>query len=329
MGLCIAQDRESLLEVWANATELDPDNGAAALHALPESFRTVRVWSEIRPVQDHVTALKPAFEGLRAQAVEPAGVAAALAHHFRDESRALAWRESVDRVAAALRWAPRFERMRRYAALALAEGLAAVDGQRAALLELAECPHAFMEAAERDRFERLFEEFKSAYVDAYSRCHEELFGGRVRISSAALHNLEMLSDLHAIDKGRLDRIQVFGRWLKQNRCELRVREILQDWPRCHCNFNPAAGRHLVAAPERIKREIRVGIERCRTRLREASRLIIEELESMRADEGVAKQIAALLSRGPMIPLKPGAIAVLNAVIQRHSTAMRRQSSDGS
>jgi hypothetical protein len=57
-------------------------------------------------------------------------------------------------------------------------------------------------------------------------------------------------------------------------------------------------------------------------------LIIQELKNLRVDDHHSKEIAALLSHGTMVPLKPRSIEILNQVIQRHTgdfiSEIRRQ-----
>ncbi len=135
----------------------------------------------------------------------------------------------------------------------------------------------------------------------------------------ALHNLEMLSNLHYTDKSHLNRVRIIGEWLHGSQCELPVRAILDKYPRCYCNFDPSGNTQMSALVEQINRAILDGIEYFRNALRKCSRTIIEEIKSLRVDENHARQIAALLSRGPMVPLKPRAIDILNEVIQKHAT----------
>jgi hypothetical protein len=141
-------------------------------------------------------------------------------------------------------------------------------------------------------------------------------GADSNIDLTALHNLELLSSLDCADKKALNRIRLIGRWLSRNRCQLPLRGILEDYPRCYCNYNPIGGPSLQTLANQVNSAIRDGIESVRNVLRSRARIIIEELRTMNLDDGQAKMIAALLSRGPMVPLKPGAVEALNGIVRR-------------
>jgi len=138
------------------------------------------------------------------------------------------------------------------------------------------------------------------------------------VNSTALHNLELLSNLHYIDKGPLNRVRIIGKWLHRRQCALPAGEILQKYPRCYCNFNPSGNTQTSALVEQINSAILDGLGYLRSILRKCSRTIIEEIKYLKVDDNHARQIASLLSRGPMIALKPRSIEILNNVIQKHA-----------
>lgn len=315
-----------LLNWWASIHKMDPSLPSGGLEALPESFRTVRLWNEIKSLQGHLDLLRPAMHALRRQEISFTELMTQVFEHFKDQSRMLAWKQSLEKIVAAIQWAPEFEQARSYVSLAFPTGQARLDELRNALLEMIDHPHRLMDAAERDNFERMLEEFKNGYIDLYHSRHEDTVHitadsskSEPKVNSTALHNLEMLSNLHYTDKSHLNRVRIVGKWLHGSQCGLPVREILDKYPRCHCNFNPGGNAQRSALVEQINTAILEGIEYFRNILRKCSRTIIEELKNLKVDDNHAKQIAALLSRGPMIPLKPRAIDILNEVIQRHAT----------
>src|SRR5262249_12894071 len=114
----------------------------------------------------------------------------------------------------------------------------------------------------------------------------------------------------------LNRVRIIGTWVRSQQCRLPVRQILEQQPHCYCNFNPAASK-LAESSARLNGVIEEGLEYFRTILRKCNRIIIQELRAMHVDDYHSKQIAALLSRGPMIPLKPQSVDILNRMISAH------------
>jgi hypothetical protein len=140
------------------------------------------------------------------------------------------------------------------------------------------------------------------------------------VDSTALRNLELLSNLYYTDKSHLNRVRIIGKWLQGNQCQLPVAKILNHYPRCYCNFNPMGHMPSGILINQINLAIRNGIDYFRNALRKCSNIVVEEVKAQRIDEAHAKQIAALLSQGQMVPLKLRAINILNGIIQKHSTA---------
>jgi hypothetical protein len=233
------------------------------------------------------------------------------------------WYDSVGGLAALMCWHPAYERACDYVRGALPTGDPAIDQLRSSLLELMSQPHRFLEASEREAFDRTFEEFRPRYVERYVRAHEETVGNgsgpageQPGVDRQALQNLELLSRLVRADRNSLARVRVLLAWRAAQRCRLRVRTILEDHPRCHCSFIPGASLSVQASAAELNRTIHEGIELLRAALRQQSKAIIAGLESESTDESDARQVAALLSQGSMVQLRPGTIEILNSVLRR-------------
>ncbi len=140
-----------------------------------------------------------------------------------------------------------------------------------------------------------------------------------KVDSRALQNLELLSDLLYTDKSYLNKVRILGKWILHSQCLLPVRRILERYPRCYCNFNPAGNRELTESAAQINSLIEEGIEYFRAALRTCSLMIIEDVKNLKVDELHSKQIAALLSRGPLEPLRAKTITILNRIIAKHSS----------
>jgi len=223
-----------------------------------------------------------------------------------------------------LQWLHSFEHAREYVRNAFPTGQAKLDQIRETLLQAMDQPDRFLETSEREAFDRDFLEFKQGYIDYYHSVHEvglEIVGDaektQAKVDATALRNLELLSALHYMDKSYLNRVRIIGKWAQRNRCHLPVREVLDHFPRCYCNFNPSGSQRLAESVTRVNALISESIGYFRAILRKCTKIIIEDLKTLRVDDYNSKQIAAVLSHGPMIPLGQQAVDILNRIIEKH------------
>ena len=310
-----------LFEWWATvAAAATPE----ALSSLPDSFRTLRFWNEVRSYEIFRALLEEFFARFRAGKIELEEALQQVARGFSHSPEQLAaWKRQHEKLSALLVWAPGFERAREYLASAFATGLESLDAARLDLLEAAARPLEFLESANREEFDRGFLQFRERYGEAYEHLHERTLKiaadseAGTGVDQAALRNLELLSKLHHTDKSYVNRVRVIGRWLQTRQCALPVREVLARHPRCYCNFNPWATRGGDSVAQ-LNGTLRDGITYFRAILRQRDTLITQGLKALHAEDAESRQVAALLGAGPMVPLRPPTIALLNRIIQAHS-----------
>jgi hypothetical protein len=151
----------------------------------------------------------------------------------------------------------------------------------------------------------------------------------VKIDPVWLRNLDLLSGLQYTDKSYLNRVKLMAKWMQRNQCNLPLRQILEHYPRCYCNFNPSGIRQPAGSYAQISSTIQEGIEYFRTVLRRCGYLIMAELKNREMDDSTLKQITAALSDGPMIPLKPQCINILNGIIVKHPSQFLAEMRKGS
>ncbi|PYV08741.1 MAG: hypothetical protein DMG07_24925, partial [Acidobacteria bacterium] len=310
-----------LFEWWATvAAAATPE----ALSSLPDSFRTVRFWNEVRSYEIFRALLEEFFARFRAGKIELEEALQQVARGFSHSPEQLAaWKRQHEKLSALLVWAPGFERAREYLASAFATGQESLDAARLDLLEAAARPLEFLESANREEFDRGFLQFRERYGEAYEHLHERTLKiaadseAGTGVDQAALRNLELLSKLHHTDKSYVNRVRVIGRWLQTRQCALPVREVLARHPRCYCNFNPWATRGGDSVAQ-LNGTLRDGITYFRAILRQRDTLITQGLKALHAEDAESRQVAALLGAGPMVPLRPPTIALLNRIIQAHS-----------
>ncbi len=313
--------RQQMIEWWMNSVE----GLSRRLTDLPEAFRTTRFGNEIKFVENHALALKPILYNLRGGASSFQDTIEHLGRHFAwDRGRVLKWKQSLDSLAGLILWLPAFQHAHEYLHAAFPLGHERVDHLRSLLLAAMQNPLSFLNAQARKEFDEKFLEFKKNYIDCYYALHEDALHvtgtsrkNDPKIDPVALRNLDLLSKLHYTDKSYLNRVKLIARWMQRNQCALPLRDILERYPRCYCNFNPCFNQQTAVSVSQINAIIQDGIDYFRSVLRKCRHLILEELSDKPAQEESSIQINALLSDGPMIPLKPDTVTLLNAIILKH------------
>jgi hypothetical protein len=318
--------RQSQTLAWA-ANHIDAGGGPllGRLESMPEPFLTTRFRAEAKSFDTALERIQQIFRCLRNGEVAFVPAMAQISQTFNgDGARMLHWRDLAEDLPNFLAWLPAFERTFGYLSASFRTSESDLEGLRESLLAACNQPHRFLEATERRLFESNFREFKTGYINYYHSAHEQavhILSNQEKmkaiVDSVALPNLELLSELHSVDRKYLNQVRAIGKFMQANQCDLPVREILERQPHCYCNFNPAGHRLLMHSVDRMNKTIHEGIDHCRSILRRFRNGIIRELERMSPDDPNSRQIVALLSRGPMIPLKQPAIDMLNSVILRY------------
>ena len=141
----------------------------------------------------------------------------------------------------------------------------------------------------------------------------------MKIDNTSLRNLDLLSSLRYSEEAYVNRVKVMVRWAQRNECKLPVRQILERYPRCYCNFNPRDRQQPTDSTAQINALIQEGIDHFRNGLRNFRQFILKELNVESVDENISQQITDLLGDAPLPPLKPQSIKFLNKTILKHSS----------
>jgi hypothetical protein len=320
---------ECQILAWA-ATHLEIEPGIlqGKLRPLPEPFLTTRFLDEAKSFDAALERVQHIIRYLRGGRIVFVQAIKQLSLAFsNDEGRLLRWKGLVENLPGFLNWLPVFEEAFDYLSGAFPTPSGKLEEIKKELLTASAEPQRFLDAHERERFDRSFDDYKSGYIDYYQSLHEDtvqIIGNqekmRSKMDAAALRNLELLSELPGADKSYLNRVRVIGKVVQAGQCDLPVREILARQPRCYCGFNPLGCRRLARSIDEMSEVIRQGIDHFRSILRQHKVLIIQSLKATGADDHHVKQIAALLSRGPTIPLKQRSVDMLSAIMQKHPEA---------
>jgi len=291
------------------------------LSGFPEEFHTTRFWGEVKTIESPLRFLKSVLDGLGSGDLSLLESIDHIGRNFGwDEERFSKWKVGIANLAGLRRWLPAFTHAHEYLSAAFPLGREKLDRLRETLLESTGDPHRLLQPELRNEFDEKFQEFKKNYIDSYFLLHEDalhvMSGPRkdeLKVDSVGLRNLDLLSGLQYTDQSYLNRVKLLARWVQQNQCSLPLDQILGTYPRCYCNFNPCSHRQPESSTAQLNGIIQEGLEYFRRILRRCGHLIRLELETQ-PDADSVKQIMAVLNEGPMIPLKPASIKLLNRVI---------------
>ena len=310
-----------LMDWWGHSVEPI----SRKLAEFPVLFRTTRFRREIRFIESPLMALKPAFDSLRAGESSFWETMEHLGRVFGwSRDKLLRWKTGLENLEGLMGWQSSFVRTRDYLAAAFPLGHDEIDRIRESLLQTIDESHRFLQDRARREFDEKFSEFKKRYTETYYLLHDDALrigsGSRkndIKIDPVSLRNLDLLSSLQYMDKRFLNRVKLLGSWVQHNQCHLPLRQILETYPRCYCNFNPCSHQQPADAAAMINGTIQEGIEYFRTHLRRCGHMIMVEVQAQQVEDSTLRPITALLSDGPMIPLKPQTIKLLNRVIAKY------------
>jgi hypothetical protein len=316
----VLQAQEQVMAWWSASVE----DLAKKSPDFPEAFRTTRFRSDIKYIENPLQALKPIFQSLQSGAFSLFEAMDHVGRNFAwDENRLLQWKKGLESLKKFTLWLPTFVHAEEYLKAAFPVNREDVDKCRESLLQSLNEPSRFLEAGVQGEFDEKFLEFKKNYTDAYYFLHEDalhimsgLQKDEVKIDPVLLRNLDLLSGLKYADKGYLNRVKLLARWIQHNQCNLPVRQILERYPRCYCNFNPSGDQKSAGSISQINSSIQEGIDYFRRILRKCGYLIAEGLKEQEVSEAILRQITAALGDGPMIPMSPKSIRTLNAIISK-------------
>jgi hypothetical protein len=156
------------------------------------------------------------------------------------------------------------ERLRAYLAHAETTGVAEIETARRELSQVAAAPNSLLDAAQRERFEKLWREFHARYVEHYAAAHDRALAGEdargavwALRRSALWREFEQLARLPLMSAQIWRRAEEALRRAAEARCDYDVRELLQEHPVCACRFRLARADE----PDRTVAELRLLAER--------------------------------------------------------------------
>jgi hypothetical protein len=272
--------------------------------ALPDGCLTKRVWGAEAEVRKSFGRAAAALETMLGGKLPLEEGLARVAEAFRRSPETLALRaRTLEDLTEFVEGHAGRERVRAYIAAAEPTGVGEIETARRELLGIAEDPNNFLDASRRERFGRLWREFRARYTEHYAAAHDKTVGD----SSAreALRSLrrggrwrefESLSRLPVVSTQVWRQAEDLLRVASGARCELPVRKLLEAQPSCACRFRLSQAAELEELPQEVEALMERGLKVYRrTLLMLGANLAIslDALARREDDEECAQQARAL------------------------------------
>jgi hypothetical protein len=227
--------------------------------ALPDDCLTTRVWKAEAEVRKSFGQAASALETVLAGKASLEEGLARVAEAFGDSPETFARRaRTLENLTEFVEGLAGRERVRAYLAAAEQTSVDEIETARRELQTIAEDSNNFLEAERRERFDRLWREFRARYVEHYADVHDKTVGAReVRESLQLLQRGERWREFESLSRLPVVSTQVWRqaedllRLASDARCDLPVRRLLEGRPACACRFRLAQAAELEELPQEL------------------------------------------------------------------------------
>lgn len=228
--------------------------------ALPDGCLSKRVWGADGEVRKSFGRAAAALEAVLVGKLLLEEGLARVAESFRHSPETFAQRaRALEDLTDFVEGFAARERVRAYIAAAEPTGIEEIETARRELLNIAEDPNGFLEAGARERFGRLWREFRARYGEHYAAAHDKTVGaGGARESLRALRRssrwreFESLSRLPVVSSQVWRQAEDLLRLASGVRCELPVRKLLESQPSCACRFRLSQAEEMSELPQEVE-----------------------------------------------------------------------------
>ncbi|MCP9496372.1 MAG: hypothetical protein MSG64_18170 [Pyrinomonadaceae bacterium MAG19_C2-C3] len=206
----------------------------------------------------------------------------------------------------------RREKAHLYLLAAEQTGISDIDDTRQALLEITSDPHSLFDEHTQTRFEMLWREFHTAYIERFAARHDAVMNGAARrelgdelVRAATFRELEALAELSLIDRSHWQNIERVRERVRAAHCVVDVRQILQTSARCVCGFRLSSEHRFAGLTSELSSSIEIGRATARRTLGDAAPFVAFALEQFaRASTNSVAEHATRLSEDFKHPNAP-------------------------
>lgn len=272
--------------------------------ALPDASLTTRVWKAEAEVRKSFGRAATALEAEAAGKIKLEEALTRVAEAFRRSPGAVArLTRTLEDLCGFVETVAARERVRAYLAAAEPTGVEELETARRELLNLAHDSNNFLDASRRERFERLWREWRARYGEHYAALHDKTVGaGGARDSLRDLRRSERWREFEALARLPVVSTQVWRqaegllRVAEGARCTLDVRRLLAGQPACACQFRLARAEEFAELTQELEALMERGLGVYRRTLRMLGTPLAISLDALSrrdADAEVAKRARSL------------------------------------
>ncbi|HEX7312787.1 MAG TPA: hypothetical protein VF297_02645 [Pyrinomonadaceae bacterium] len=272
--------------------------------ALPDASLTTRVWKAEAEVRKSFGRAAVALEAEVAGKIKLEEALMRVAEAFRRSPGAVArLTRTLEDLCGFVETVAARERVRAYLAAAEPTGVDELETARRELLNLAHESNNFLDAVRRERFERLWREWRARYGEHYAALHDKTVGaGGARDSLRDLCRSERWREFEGLARLPVVSTQVWRqaegllRVAEGARCTLDVRRLLAGQPACACQFRLSRAEELAELTQELEALMERGLGVYRRTLRMLGTPLAISLDALSrrdADVETAKRARAL------------------------------------
>lgn len=263
--------REALAE-WLNTWRAD--NPLAGFDVIPDEGLTTRVWNLMASVRKSFGVAAGAIEDALTETVSLEEGLQRVADAFSISPEQFARnRQQLAQLATFIKELPGREERRAYLVLADLTGVDEIESARRELLAIANDVHNLLDAESVNRFDLLWREFHTRYMEHYAQAHDQALREPAHRRQAEeltrtddWQEFELLSGITIFNRRYWEEANQLLERARRARCELPVRPQLESRPLCACRFRLMSASALSQLPQELADTIARGREAYRRTL---------------------------------------------------------------
>jgi hypothetical protein len=272
--------------------------------ALPDACLTTRVWKVEAEVRKSFGRVAAALESEAAGKIPLEEALARVAQAFQNSHATFARHaRSLEDLCGFIEMVAARERVRAYLSAAEPTDVDELETARRELLDIAHDSNNFLDTARRERFERLWREFRARYGEHYAAVHDKTVG--LESSRESLHDLrrterwrefESLARLPVVSAQVWRQAEGLLRVADGARCRMDVRQLLACQPACACRFRLSRSAELAELPRELEALMERGLSVYRRTLQMLGTTLAISLDALarrESDETAARRARSL------------------------------------
>lgn len=233
---------------------------------MPDEALTTRVWNLAARVRRQFGATADAAEAALIETIPLEEGLQRVADAFMDSPEA--FMQGTQQLAELTHFISELDERRRarlYLASAEPTVVEQIEHARRELLRITDDPHSLFDVEQCRRFDLLWGEFRTRYVEHYAELHDRAVNSTSHtdalselLASDEWHEFEALSGLTILNRQPWMRAENLLARAGHANCDLPVRQLLADRPRCFCSFRLTQADLSTRTVQKIEETMQLG-----------------------------------------------------------------------